>query len=140
MPFLAVMILGVLSFILLLWHIIIDFWMLSHISIPRIRILVDSRTNPLGHGANASLWVSGQSASIFEVCSMAFRRDAEGLFSHVAFTWFLFQSDHWSCGMSWQSCPDAMFKYSRLSAQFRAIKYIVVAMLPTSLSFSRTFW
>lgn len=26
--------------------------------------------------------------------------------------------------MSWQSCPDAMFKYSRLSAQFRAIKYI----------------
>lgn len=65
MPFLAVMILGVLSFILLLWHIIIDFWMLSHISIPRIRILVDSRTNPLGHGVNASLWVSGQSASIF---------------------------------------------------------------------------
>lgn len=57
MPFLAMMVLGGLSFILLLWHIIIDFWMLS-------QILVDSRTNPLGHGANASLWVSGQSASI----------------------------------------------------------------------------
>lgn len=64
MPFLAVMIWWGLSFILLLWCIIIDFWMLSQISVPGIRILVDSRANPLGHGVNASLWVSGQSACI----------------------------------------------------------------------------